>query len=313
MKKLHLFGNLCAVLFSLIAVSANATLHGRLPLTPGGTDYQAAYDDVLDITWLTDADLGHGNWDNRMEWASGLNILGFDDWRLPSMSVAAGLLTGTTTSVVDCSSATELACRDNELGYMFYYNMGGSNGDDKTGDQTVDGVLLTNVHAFHWSVTAFDSGVHWYFVFHNGHNARSSDFRYFSGWAVRSGDVGAPVEIYIKPRNKRNIINPRLNGGIWVAILSDTNPESPFDPSSQVDIATVEFGTDGAKVIRVKVKDINEDGLGDLFLRFMVPDTGIACGDTDASLTGETFDGQSFTGTDSIETFECKQPRNEKY
>jgi len=86
------------------------------------------------------------------------------------MSVAAVLPTGSTTSVVDCSSTTELACRDNELGYMFYHNMGGTLGSNLTGNQTVDDVLLTNVHDFHW-----------YFVFASGYNARSSDFRNFSG------------------------------------------------------------------------------------------------------------------------------------
>ena len=58
MKNSRFIGVVCAILFSIITVSANAALVGRLPLTPGGTDYQAAYDDVLDITWLTDADLG---------------------------------------------------------------------------------------------------------------------------------------------------------------------------------------------------------------------------------------------------------------
>jgi len=115
-----------------------------------------------------------------------------------------------------------------------------------------------------------------------------------------------PIEIDIKPGNKKNVINPREKGGIWVAIVSETNAGSPFDPSSQVDIPTVEFGPDGANAVRHKVKDINKDGLGDLLLRFRVPDTGIACGDTEATLTGVTSDGQSFTGTDSVKTVGCK-------
>ena len=58
------------------------------------------------------------------------------------------------------------------------------------------------------------------------------------------------VAIDIKPGNKRDVINPRQKGSIWVAILSDI--ESPFDPSSQVDIPTVEFGPDGTKAIRLQ-------------------------------------------------------------
>ena len=121
-----------------------------------------------------------------------------------------------------------------------------------------------------------------------------------------------PIDIDIKPGNKQNVINPRAKGGIWVAILSDTDPESPFDPPSQVDIPTVEFGPDGANATRHKVKDINKDGLGDLLLRFKIPQTSIACGDTEATLIGETFDGQSFTGTDSIKTVGCKPKKCNK-
>jgi hypothetical protein len=130
---------------------------------------------------------------------------------------------------------------------------------------------------------------------------------------VKPSPIPPPgVMIDIKPGNKRNIINPRAKGGVWVAVLSDTDPSSPFDPASQVDIPTVEFGPDGAKVTRHKVKDKNKDGLGDLLLRFKIPETGIACGDTEATLSGETFDGQSFTGTDSIKTVGCKPKKHHK-
>lgn len=120
------------------------------------------------------------------------------------------------------------------------------------------------------------------------------------------------ISIDIKPGNKHNVVNPRSKGGIWVAVLSETNHESPFDPSSQVDIPTVEFGPDGAKAIRHKVKDINKDGIGDLLLRFKIPDTGIEYGDTEATLTGKTFDNQLFTGTDFIKTVGCKPKKHNK-
>jgi hypothetical protein len=120
------------------------------------------------------------------------------------------------------------------------------------------------------------------------------------------------ADIDIKPGNTRNVVNPRERGGVWVAILSDTDPTSPFDPPSQVDIPTVEFGPDSANAIRFKVKDKNNDGLGDLLLRFKIPETGIACGDTEATLIGETFDGESFTGTDSIKTVGCKHAKHPK-
>lgn len=61
--KSHLWGTVCAVLFAFITVSANAALVSQL----GG---RAAYDDVLDITWITNAGLSGGNnWDNQVAWA----------------------------------------------------------------------------------------------------------------------------------------------------------------------------------------------------------------------------------------------------
>jgi hypothetical protein len=81
---------------------------------------------VLDITWTQDANLimQTDDWDGAVAWADQRIFGGFDDWRLASMSVAAGLPTGRTASVVDCSTATEEDCRDNELGHMFYQNLG---------------------------------------------------------------------------------------------------------------------------------------------------------------------------------------------
>jgi hypothetical protein len=210
MKKSHLLGAVCAVLFSLITVSVNATLHGRLPLTPGGTDYQAAYDDVLDITWVTDGDLsGLGNWQTQVDWAANLDYLGFDDWRLPSMSVSAGLPTGTATSVIDCSIATELDCRENELGYMYSYNLTPSGDTPPTdiytnlgGDQTVGDITFSSIcdpppHGAYptvcWSGTGLDSDSAWFLGFDSGTQFNIvKEWNGAFGWAVRDGDVLVP-------------------------------------------------------------------------------------------------------------------------
>lgn len=190
MKKSRLFCAMCASVFSFISISSHATLMSRL----GG---DATYDDMLDITWLTDADLsGIGTWQEQLDWVAGLNTanhLGFNDWRLASMSVSAGV---PTTSVVDCSSTTEEQCKDNELGYMFFYNLDGMLGDNLTGDQTVDGVTLTDVQSLYWSGTEFDSNLAWFYSFGSGF--QGDDPKYvstiFYGWAVRAGDVAAVPE-----------------------------------------------------------------------------------------------------------------------
>ena len=55
MNKSHLVGAACAVLFTFTTLSAKAALVGIFPATPGGTDYQAVYDDVAVLTWLANA------------------------------------------------------------------------------------------------------------------------------------------------------------------------------------------------------------------------------------------------------------------
>ena len=50
---------------------------------------------------------------------------------------------------------------------------------------------------------------------------------------------------------------------------------------------------------------VDSDGFANLLMQFSIPDTGIQCGDTLATLTGETFDGRHVSGTDSIKTVGC--------
>lgn len=52
--------------------------------------------------------------------------------------------------------------------------------------------------------------------------------------------------------------------------------------------------------------DVNGDGRRDLVLRFRLGDTGLACGDTEAALTGEPSEGQPIEGSGSITTVECQ-------
>ena len=167
---------------------------------------------MLDITWVRDASLcvtlnncvnrndtsvtGGMAWADANTWAANLDYQGFTDWRLPYASVAAGA--GPTQVVFDCfvgKPGTEPACRDNEMGYMFYYNLDGNLGADKTGNQTaVGGEMLTGIEDFYWSGTEFDSNGAWVFFFgplgFGGDQAiGAKGVPSSAAWAVRPGDA----------------------------------------------------------------------------------------------------------------------------
>lgn len=113
------------------------------------------------------------------------------------------------------------------------------------------------------------------------------------------------VSIDIKPGSDRNPINLRSKGNIPVAILSSDT----FD-ATQVNWETVRFGPSGAteRHQRVHVKDADYDGYMDVVLHFKTRDTGILCGDKETTLTGETFSGEEFAGSDVIKIIKC--PKN---
>ena len=111
------------------------------------------------------------------------------------------------------------------------------------------------------------------------------------------------VAVDIKPGSFPNSINPRSKSVIPVAILTtDTFDATTVDPLS------VEFGPNGAMEVheRGHIEDVDGDSDLDLVLHFATHDTGIVCGDTSASLTGEIFDGQAIEGSDAIRTVGCR-------
>jgi hypothetical protein len=112
---------------------------------------------------------------------------------------------------------------------------------------------------------------------------------------------GHTVAIDFKTNNHRNVINPRSRGRVWVAILSD----SDFD-AQQVDPATIALGRAGATPDRYIVGDRNRDLVADFVLRFQIPEVGLQCGDTEVTLTGETYGGDNVIGTDKVETVGCR-------
>ena len=175
MIKSHLWCALGATVFTLVTVSANAALISRL----GG---QAVYDDVLNITWVANAALsGTNTWANQVAWASNLDYLGFDDWRLASVDVDA--------SGLPDSCATELACRDNELLYLFsQYGVSAA----------TPGLFMGVQPGLYWSSNTHFNGfptAAWAVNFDvGGQSGWTKNSWSYSALAVRSGDVlSAPI------------------------------------------------------------------------------------------------------------------------
>jgi len=111
------------------------------------------------------------------------------------------------------------------------------------------------------------------------------------------GGVGV---IDIKPGSDPNSINPQSRGVIPVAILgSDT-----FDVSD-VNVASLVFGPASAAPLHpnaLHLEDVNDDGFTDLVTHYRTQQTGIAPGQTQACITGETLGGVPIFGCDAIIT-----------
>ncbi len=197
------------VLCGLTALPAHAALFDR----GGGM----IYDDVLNITWLQDANYartsGYGwnpdgrmNWDDAMEWADNLVYGGFDDWRLPTVRpVVSGFNTEFSNN-----GTTDLGygnrSPNSEMAHMYYVSLGNlgqcaPNDSAPSGCKIQRGFGLRQTGPFtnlmsgiYWSGTEleFSAGA-WYFGTNIGIQFVDYKLYEFYAWAVRSGDVASPV------------------------------------------------------------------------------------------------------------------------
>jgi hypothetical protein len=124
-------------------------------------------------------------------------------------------------------------------------------------------------------------------------------------WLFASSPGALTVLIDIKPGSSTNPINLGSGGLVPVAILStDSFDATTVDPSSVCFGDAEEPAQRDCTEAHGKghVEDVNGDGRADLLLHFEVGEAGIDFGDTTGVLTGETRDGISIEGSDTIKT-----------
>jgi hypothetical protein len=182
----------------LFANASKASLYDR----GGGL----IYDNVLNITWLQDANYGAGSsyddattstdgrmtWDNAVAWANQLSYSGFTGWRLPDAYNQDG-------SGPDFGGNAS----GSELGHMYYNNLGGVWNDPVLLSPTfIDGngktVSFQNMqsYSYYWFMTEFDSDKAWLYQLNAGYQLTNSKNDGYYAWAVHDGDIGAtPVPL----------------------------------------------------------------------------------------------------------------------
>lgn len=112
-----------------------------------------------------------------------------------------------------------------------------------------------------------------------------------------SQETGEQITVYVHPKE----IKPGSPNLIEVNVMSDD-----LFNALGMSMPGVFFGPGEAPLLRYQAQDIDGDGRKDARLWFRVSNTGIRCGDTQATLTGRDLSWNPLYGTDWISTVRCE-------
>jgi hypothetical protein len=186
------------------------------------------YDDVLNVTWLQDANYAHTSgyasaqvgyksatggamdWMTATTWAANLVYGGFSDWRLATNTPVSGGASYNIAYSVNGSTDVgyNITSPNAELAYMYNVNLGlkdyvsatnvnqstfGVFGNGNTGGQANVG-LVKNLQSYaYWSGAEYSQGYgnDWNFDTSHGNQVNGCLHCQLYAWAVRPGDVSA--------------------------------------------------------------------------------------------------------------------------
>ena len=215
MKSIRFLLLVTAVFLSLTLSSAQAALHDR------GSGL--IYDDVLNLTWLQDANYakttgfdadglmsrsGSFEWIKSLSYFDSIRNVSYQDWRLPSVDPLNGASFNTyylpNGSVdwgynISASGTIYSGSTASEMAFHYYNNLAGIAARDinnvvesNPGPKATE--LFINIqNGVYWGEVDGRSSAYWIFSFSDGMQSDSRIGEYYT-WAVRDGDVAAVPE-----------------------------------------------------------------------------------------------------------------------
>ncbi len=169
------------------------------------------YDNVLDITWLQDANYAQSSgydadglmsWNAAVTWAQQLEYGGFDQWRLPTVNPQVGSDYNYTWSLDGTSDyGFNNTSPQSELAYMYYVNLNGQGQYSPSGALNTEfglgttGLFLSVYGENYWSGNFYEPTYRidtaFLVRFGTGEQHVHGVNGEFYGWAVHDGDIGA--------------------------------------------------------------------------------------------------------------------------
>lgn len=185
------------------------------------------YDDVLNVTWLQDANYaktsgyspsGLMSWGAANTWAANLiyhdsvRNADYSDWRLASNSPVGTDWNYSYSNDGSTDVGPNITSVNSELAYMYYVNLGlhgrytpdgvydptfGIYGDGTVNGQADVGLVKNLQSYFYWSATEYAPlpGDAWFFRTDIGEQYSQSQGNSHYAWAVRPGDVAPPSSV----------------------------------------------------------------------------------------------------------------------